>query len=310
MRTSWLFLALFLATAAAGAASADDQPDCRLHLLASLDLHTDASGEVYVVMGVNGHDERMLVDTGGLTSMLSESVVNTLGLTRRHFEPEAFYFTQYGGIKINTYGIADHITLGTMHGGTTDFVIMPDEDLPAGLDGTLAPDILSTFDVEFDFEHGKMNLFRQKHCPGQVVYWTRQPYARIPIRVSQSRQIFVDAALDGHQARAILDTGSSWTLLSLEAARQEFGWDKDPAGLKPAAGEKATDPHAYVYPFDKIIFGGIAVGSPAITLVPDKYAGFGHQRFEPIIGISILRQMHLYIAYGEGNLYATSADAN
>lgn len=310
MRTSWLLLALFMTMAAASAARAEDQPDCRLHMLASLDLRTDASGEVYVAMGVNGHNERMLIDTGGITSMLSESVVKALNLTRRHFEPEAIYFTQYGGIKLNTYGIADQIALGNMQGGSTYFVIMPDGDLPPGLDGTLAPDILSTFDVEFDFKHGKMNLFPQKHCPGQVVYWTTQPFARVPLRVSRYRQITVDAELDGHQARANLDTGSPWMLLSLEATRRELGWDKDPAGLKPAPGQKATDPHAYVYPFNKITFGGIAVSSPAITLVPDKDAGFGHQRFEPIIGISILRQLHLYIAYGEGYLYATAADAN
>ncbi|MDE3116551.1 MAG: hypothetical protein KGL26_13190, partial [Pseudomonadota bacterium] len=186
----------------------------------------------------------------------------------------------------------------------------PDGILSAGIDGILAPDILSTFDVEFDFKHGKMNLFQQKHCPGQVVYWTRQPYARMPIRVSRNRRIFVDAALDGHQARAMLDTGWAWTLISLEATRREFGWDKDPPGLKPAPGEKATDPHNYVYPFGKITFGGITVNSPAIVLEPDKYEGFGRQRFEPSIGTSILRQMHLYIAYGEGYLYATSADAN
>ena len=179
--------------------------------------------------------------------------------------------------------------------------------MPPGLDGTLAPDILSTFDVEFDFKHGKMNFFRQKHCPGQVVYWTAQPFARVPLRVSTQRQISVDAELDGHQARATLDTGSPWTILSLEATRHEFGWDKDPLGLKPAPGEKATDPHAYVYPFSKITLGEIAVDDPAITLVPDKYAGFGRQRFEPIVGISILRQLHVYIAYGEGYLYATSA---
>ena len=81
--------------------------------------------EVYVVMSVDGHDERMLVDTGGIASTLSETVAKTLNLSLRHFEPEAVYFTQYGGLRLNTYSVADRITLGQMHSGSTDFVLMP-----------------------------------------------------------------------------------------------------------------------------------------------------------------------------------------
>ena len=44
MRKTALLLVPFVAMALAGAARADDQPDCHLHMLASLDLHTDASG--------------------------------------------------------------------------------------------------------------------------------------------------------------------------------------------------------------------------------------------------------------------------
>jgi hypothetical protein len=48
-------------------------------------------------------------------------------------------------------------------------------------------------------------------------------------------------------------------------------------------------------------------------LVPDKVSGtarFGHSDPTIILGMGILRQLHLYIAYREKNLYVTPASAH
>ena len=69
-----------------------------------------------------------------------------------------------------------------------------------------------------------------------------------------------------------------------------------------------TDPdlggRIYRYPFKSLTFGGVAIDNPDIVLVPDAQSRFpGGHRF--VLGMNILRRLHLYIAYREKKLYVT-----
>ena len=57
-------------------------------------------------------------------------------------------------------------------------------------------------------------------------------------------------------------------------------------------------------------FGGVEVSNPDITLIPDRKAQLGPQAPDLILGIGILRQLHLYIAYREKKLYLTAASVH
>ena len=71
------------------------------------------------------------------------------------------------------------------------------------LDGTLAPDLLRNFDVEFDFASHTMNLFRPHSCDGKAAYWTGQ-YIAIPMEITPAGHTRVDVTLDGETRRRIL----------------------------------------------------------------------------------------------------------
>lgn len=195
------------------------------------------------------------------------------------------------------------------------------------LDGTLAPDLLQLFDVDFDFGHGKLNLFSPEHCPGKVVYWAGA-YAEVPFSFMAAsllgaNHIKLQMTLDGHALTTALDTGSNTTLLMEPVAIKSFGLDAN----SPNA-QKIADPRQiflYRYQFQSLELNGIAVKHPLITVMSDQAErsfrslhtskmdsdplyGISLDTPDLILGADVLRHLHLYIAYKERMLYVTAAN--
>jgi hypothetical protein len=57
-------------------------------------------------------------------------------------------------------------------------------------------------------------------------------------------------------------------------------------------------------------FGGVSVVNPDIMLVPDSVSRMHASSDHIVLGMGILRQLHLYIAYHEKELYVTPASAH
>jgi hypothetical protein len=215
----------------------------------------------------------------------------------------------YGGRILNSYVKTDEIILGQLRASHWKFVVMPDM-LSAEVNGTIAPDVLQQFDVDFDFAASKLNLFSKEHCPSKVVYWTRAPVAAIPVRVDMWGHLAVPMQLDGKKTEATIDTGSSRSVLSLETAEHKFDFGEDDARLKPAAPDLGEKAHVYKFPFKALTLEGVTVKNPDIILVSDHDSKIGVGGPQLILGMGILRQLHLYISYGEGKVYVTAASVD
>src|SRR5215469_10440513 len=150
-------------------------------------------------------------------------------------------------------------------------------------------------------------MFQSNQCNGNVVYWTRSGYATVPMQVDSDWGIRVQVTLDGKMFDAVIDTGSSRSVLTMEAAKDLFGLDEKSPGVV-SLGDLALNNKAgnvsYSYPFKAMNFSGVTVNNPDIILVSKKQLGEGPPA---LIGISILRQLHLYIAYKDQKLYVTPA---
>lgn len=300
-------LAATLAFGGISTASADDK--CQLVRYVSIDLGTDETGGVYIPMTIAGHDENLLVDTGGFVSLLTASAADQLSL-RRQPVPSGMKITMYGGLRLHEIAFADEIVLGGMKGRHIGFLVMPDRHLPPEVSGTIAPDFMRNYDVELDFAKGKFNLFSPGHCEGRIVYWTHDAYAQLPMRLDANGHIRIDVQLDGKRFEAGLDTGSSRSLMRFESAKDVFGWTEQTAGLKTTATMKEDGtPIVYQFPFKSLTFSGVAVANPDIVLVSDK-ASKQYGQPDLIIGMGVLRQLHVYVAYHERNLYLTTVDAH
>jgi predicted aspartyl protease len=189
-------------------------------------------------------------------------------------------------------------------------MLAPTTVLTTGTIGMLAPNYLSHFDVEFDFAAGRFILFSQEHCRGSVVHWTQSAYAVLPFELDVSGHIFITALLDGKPVRAALDTGAERSTMTLDQAHALFGIKgrNDPAlkllGAMSINGTATSN--VYRYPFATLTFNGMQVLNPDIEILAGTQ--FSGETPQLILGMETLRQLHLYIAYGEKAVYLTPAE--
>jgi predicted aspartyl protease len=309
MRRSLTTLLLPLALVAAGVSSSFADEKCELLQYASLDMGTDRTGGVYVPAMVNGQKVNLLVDIGGFVSLLTQTTVQDLSLKQEALSARTE--VSMPGTRIKRFVRADTVQLGKLNGAHITFLVMPDGRMPSEVGGTLGRDFMANYDVEFDFAKGKLNLFSPEHCNGQVAYWTHSPYARIPIKFDSTSPVWATVLLDGKPVDATIDTGFSRSIIGFEVARNLFDWHENTAGLAVVSKRSDGTPATYHFPFQTLSFSGVAVANPDILIVRPLGTGdVGSSEVPFAIGQDVLRQLHLYVAYRERAIYATSAEAN
>jgi hypothetical protein len=309
-KLSQLFLAATILVPCASLA-ADAPCDIPRKVYAHINMSIDEGGAVVIPAIIGGKPLQMVVDTGGVVSMLSRSDEDALGLGRRAIGGSSLQF--YGKTPVTSYVHAPDMIVGLSEFPAFNIFTLPDGLVPADDDGIIAPDLLSIFDVDFDFASGKFSLFAQDHCPGTAAYWTKTVTAQIPIRITSDNQIVLTLQLDGQDVLATIDTGSSNSEMSLETAEKLFDFDLKSPLVKHDSGGGRFD--RYHYPFKNLTMQNVSVQNPDLTLISDDQSGMGRPNWEfdnstprLILGMNILRQLHLFIAYKEKILYVTPAE--
>jgi predicted aspartyl protease len=291
---------------------------CGLKRYASLDLRTESDGQVSVAGSLGQQPLYFVIDTGGKFSTITREIAvdthSSGGLT-------ANAGGYLNNINFDLYADVGSFFIGPIPGSDPwRFVVVPDNQVPHDVAGTLAPDFLRNYDVEFDFYGGKVNFFAPHPCPGKAAYWTQGASAAIPVDINDIGQIIVNAFLDGKPVSVALDTGSDHSLMGLENAQKIFGFDRnDPRlkilGLMPINGGSTTRFNSF--PFQTLSFNGIAVVNPKIDIISQKHFmteemtifGSKHENPDIVLGMNVLRQLHIYIAYDEKVVYLTGAEA-
>jgi predicted aspartyl protease len=316
MNTSWIRPAIVAAAIAFPVAGFAQ--DCHLKQLASLDMSYDHAGRPLVTASLEGQDVKFLIDTAGAFGALNWSSVDSLKLHREHIEALKIYMPNGERAKYLAHG--HDLRLGNMVRKEYPFIVLPPEYNEPDSIGSIAPDVLSAYDIEFDFAGGKFSVFSQQHCKGQVIYWTKQPYVALPMRVDRENKIYVTAVLDGTSMKALIDTGSDATWMSQTQASAVLRRPLRESELLHVGTGASRGLDEYRYAFKSLAIGGIAVQNPDITIVTDKLSTVrepdeidrngADSLHEPslTLGASTLKKLHLYIAYSEQVLYATGAD--
>ena len=313
-----MLLALVFLVSVSSAAAAED---CTLVKMASLPITADEFGRPLVPVTINGTERKFLVDTGGAFTGLSEAVVKELELHTTEIGSHEIYSAS--GKKITRYATVETMTIGISTAKSAHLMVF---DAGGGADGTLGPDYLENFDLDFDFGAKALNLISPQHCKGKVVYWTPD-YVDIPFRLSQSNHITVPMMLDGKKLLTLLDTGASDTFLSMASARNLFGLRDGSPELELLPDAKDTDLVRYRRRFETLSLDGVTVKRPLIYLHADaaeKTFRRNHNdktQFNPetrielekqdlAVGMNILGKLHLYIAYKEKMVYVSGANAH
>jgi predicted aspartyl protease len=295
-----------------GVARADEAPHCGLLQATALPLQFDSHGRPEVPVTIEGKNEIMMVDTGGVYTMVTDAAIKDLDLRIVPIDP-GLYYSVATGQTFSKKAVARDMAVGRIKLARPDFLVLPATRVDPATAGILAPDILRRFDIEFDFAKGRFNAFSQDHCPGKVVYWATD-YAVLPFKMNEVSvdeptdtgfHIVSNAVLDGKDVQILIDTGSDLSYMTVTDAKRLFNLDA--AGLKRADDGKDDGDASYTYPFKSLDLQGVSVQNPKIILMPDKLGNPNEP--ELFVGMSILRKLHLYVAYGEKKLYVTAADA-
>jgi predicted aspartyl protease len=313
-----LLSAVNAAPAAAGAACAP------MTILTSMEIVPDAAGRPMITALIGDKPTALLVDTGGALSSVTRRVVRELNLQTG---ASRLQLRNVRGEAENEEARLPSITLGRVRQEGAYFMVLPGSDDPNGpgieeFGGVLGGDMLRNVDVDLDFAANKLNLISQDHCPGNVVYWQAPSVAVVPITLDRWGHIFFRLQLDGRRLNAALDTGASTTVLNMDIARRTFRVNPDAPDVEKV-GELTGGYTANIYRrrFKTLAFEGVTINDPMITLLPDMISGVnpGAPRTGSIIrderaglpdlilGMDVLSEMHVYIAYKERKLYITAA---
>jgi predicted aspartyl protease len=317
MKRRWGWLAA-IALLAGGQAQAQDCPGLKLVTRVQLESEGD-SGRQLVPVTINGSPRKMLLDTGGFTSQLSRNAMTALGL---HDQQSRLRLYDVTGNNANRFVTVDELLLGTIRATRLQMPVIPDPEFH--LDGILAGNLLYGYDVDIDFGTGVMNYFSPDHCPGKVLYWSAPAVAVVPITIRDKSDIVVPVMVDDRKFNAIIDTGSSGTVMSLPVAKRQFGLTPESPGVTAYKGvNNDKDLAVYEYVFKTLTFGGITVNNAHVMLLPDVVNRKGDNREQTgnrsltvdadmkladlLVGMNVLKKLHVYMAFKERRFYVTPA---
>jgi predicted aspartyl protease len=313
---AFILLSCFLGVSGAAA------QQCQLSRVAQLDM-TVEKGKILIPVSIEGSSKRMAIDTGSPASMVDPLAASDLHLITHRLTEDTFG-TAYG-TSIKDVAEIRRLELGQLYAKNVTFLVWPTS---LGLDnsvvGALGADLLHNYDVDMDFGAGKFSLFSKNHCPGKVVYWPASVIAVVPMHMTNMGYVIVPVTLDGHTFDALLDTGSYRTHISLDAAYKAFGLTPQSPDMTIVGQMNGS--HAvpiYRHTFKTLELEGISIGNPTLLLSEDLAKDRARQSVmtgtrlfdansqvgftDVILGLNELRNLHLYIAYGEQKIYVTPA---
>ena len=133
----------------------------------------------------------------------------------------------------------------------------------------------------------------------------------VPVTLAQGH-FELAVTLDGHPLTAVIDTGSPWTILDLAWAKKNLGFSPE---TPPSSDIPKDDPDKQIYfrKYSELSFPGIAITKPLVIVRPVQFgdendnATTSRRAPDLIIGMEVLRHLHLYYASNEKQLYITPA---
>jgi len=220
-------------------------------------------GRHYVVMvGLEDVTRPMEVDTGAATTLLKSSVAKELSLkvdeVAAHARPMIGFGQTSADFHLNV--IPSELALGDLvfHDRSTFVATMDEGNVPEQASiGLLGDDILSQYDVEFDFPSHLLTFYRAIGCYDTFLPWLG-PYAAIPFD-HRNDKVTIDIMLNHERTRAIVDTGNDISFISKSAAAL---WGASMADITPIKASLRSPLNRGgampigVYPFESVTIGG------------------------------------------------------
>ncbi|HMA49569.1 MAG TPA: aspartyl protease family protein, partial [Magnetospirillaceae bacterium] len=285
--------------------------DCSLKLVSEFDLLDNQAGLPVIGVTFNGHPAKMIIDTGAYWSGIVPSAAKGLKTKSLNY----ISAVGAGGGEMRTAAVVTDLKIGRLSFTKADFFIFArDNAEDPELIGNIGANILKAYDLEIDTAGRKAKIWLQDHCAGKVISWPHADgFAEIPFKLNNVGHISLPVTLEGHDYRALLDTGATASFLDKKVADRDFGLTAETAN---AMGTTDTldgkDLPTFYHRFGVFDIGGLQFKNSqmafSIGQEDSSRAGWEQERMPSItLGMHQMRGLHFYVAYGERKIYATVA---
>ncbi len=266
---------------------------------------------------INGHDTRVMLDSGAFFNIMSKASAEQLGL-RIGVAPAEITPDSTGSlIAKSAYvsgvgGKADIGSTAVRNFGMLDATFHNVMFLVGGSDigmPILGANLLDAFDLDIDLAQGKLNLVKTSGCGNTALaYWVKDgPYQMVDLnRETSDNESYVTVLVNGHPVRALIDIGSPETLLARHAA-ERAGIDLKSSQAKPgepASGIGTKSYQTWIVPIDKFQVGSETIQHSQM-LVLDGDITPGDDSADMLLGLDFVLAHHMYIANDQGKIYFT-----
>jgi len=297
-RAAWAF-GLMLCAACAPALAASGK--CKLAKFAEFPIMMNERSPETVAK-INGTEVRLIVDTGSFYSLLDPYKASALGL-KASPAPVAYTGKAFGVhlTKVKEFALPG-LTLNNL-----EFIIPDDLHFAGPRVGTLGRNVLQLGDAEYDFAGGLARLIKAEDCSDTVLaYWVRpgDPYSVIKLHIPMKEElrppVLGTVYVNGMATRAIFDTGSPTSFLTVKAAAKA-GIKLDSPGVVRAGdatrGDKSVI-QTYLAPVTAFKIGDEEIRNTRLRLgdvdIPEA---------DMLVGADFFLSHRVYVAKSQDKLY-------
>jgi tetratricopeptide (TPR) repeat protein len=254
------------------------------------------------VAKINGTEVRLIVDTGSFYSLLDPYKASALGL-KASPAPVAYTGKAFGVhlTKVKEFALPG-LTLNNL-----EFIIPDDLHFAGPRVGTLGRNVLQLGDAEYDFAGGLARLIKAEDCSDTVLaYWVRpgDPYSVIKLHIPMKEElrppVLGTVYVNGMATRAIFDTGSPTSFLTVKAAAKA-GIKLDSPGVVPAGDVTRVDRsmiQTYLAPVTVFKIGDEEIHNTRLRLGDMDIA-----EADMLVGADFFLSHHVYVANSQDKLY-------
>ncbi len=295
-----------LAACAASPPAPPPRPDCGLAGRTELSLLAAAPFPLMRVE-VGEATLRLVVDTGDAETVLSEAAAR-----RAHLAPDyrhSLRATGVGGTAVYPTARAGSLLAGPLQLGPATVTLLP--RVPVG-DGNLGMNVLGADDLDLDLPAGRIALWHGTLCPGALPPWPQKAseVPAVPVVVpgvaagARPHQMLLRIRLDGHDALALLDTGSDQSLVRWSFAVRAGVSETALAGAEKVrlSGLSPEESTGRMWRFRSLAVGGGDMRDPTLLV-----AHLPGAPFDVLLGNDFLATHRVWLSYRSQRAFVAPA---
>ncbi|WP_158258277.1 retroviral-like aspartic protease family protein [Rhodopila globiformis] len=279
---------------------------CSVEAKATVPLGT-ADNVLTLPVQVNGITATFVLDTGAQRSLVSMEAVQRLGLTRDPWVGTTM--SGIGGIDRRPNADPRSLSLGGVtlvrrtlnHDNSLTVGILPRPRVGNRvIDGLLGRDFLSVFDLDLDMPGARLTLFHVHDCAGRFLPW-QGDYTSVPVSVPTGQALVLPVTLDGTPLRALLDTGSSASLVA-RPGMFRLGLQPSRLAADPAKAFSGLGPRSVVmrlHRFRTLQVGQQVIQAPLLWVAPIRLSPI----VDMLLGVDWLVGRRIWISFATRQIF-------